>query len=166
MTSPSLRDLLRAYDLDPKKSLGQNFLADDTYLERIAAGAELTADDAVLEIGPGLGTLTARLAQQAGRVVAVELDDRLISVLRGMFGTRAHVEIVHGDILQLDPGALMGSGSDVSSPYKLLPTFPTTLPVQLYAICWKRLCHRLWPWSWCSKRWLNASAPSREICRF
>jgi len=109
---PSIREILRAYDLDPKKSLGQNFLTDGAYLDRIADAAELTPQDAVLEIGPGLGALTARLADRAGRVVAVELDDRLIPVLRGMFGTRKNVEIIHGDILALDPGALMGRTND------------------------------------------------------
>jgi 16S rRNA A1518/A1519 N6-dimethyltransferase RsmA/KsgA/DIM1 with predicted DNA glycosylase/AP lyase activity len=109
---PSIREILRAYDLDPKKSLGQNFLTDGAYLDRIVETAELTLADAVLEVGPGLGALTARLADRAGRVVVVELDDRLISVLRGMFGTRENVEIVHGDILALDPGALMGTTDD------------------------------------------------------
>ncbi len=123
MTNPSIRDLLRAYDLDPKKSLGQNFLTDDGYLDRIAGGADLTAADTVLEIGPGLGALTARLAEQAGRVVAVELDDRLISVLRGMFGTREHVEIVHGNILELDPGALV-QNDDAAPMYKVVANLP------------------------------------------
>ena len=109
---PSIREILRAYDLDPKKSLGQNFLTDGAYLDRIADAAELTPQDAVLEIGPGLGALTARLADRAGRVVAVELDDRLIPVLRGMFGTRKNVEIIHGDILALDPGAMVGRTND------------------------------------------------------
>jgi len=125
MTSPSIRDLLRAYDLDPKKSLGQNFLTDDVYLDRIADAAELSAGDTVLEIGPGLGSLTARLSQQAGRVVAVELDDRLISVLRGMFGTREYVQIVHGDILQLDPGALVQRDGESHAPaYKVVANLP------------------------------------------
>ena len=125
MTSPSLRDLLRAYDLDPKKSLGQNFLADDAYLDRIVDGAKLTADDTVLEIGPGLGSLTARLVNRAGRVVAVELDDRLISVLRGMFGTRENVEIVHGDILELGPGTLVRpDGGDSLAMYKVVANLP------------------------------------------
>ena len=64
----SIRDLIRLYNLDPKKSLGQNFLIDEQHLARIVAAAELTPDDTVLEIGPGFGVLTRQLAAQAGRV--------------------------------------------------------------------------------------------------
>ena len=103
----SIRDLIRIYNLDPKKSLGQNFLVDEQHLDRVVAAADLTADDTVLEIGPGLGALTRRLAAKAGRVIAVELDDRLITILRAQFATQSHVSIVHGDILKLNPVDLL-----------------------------------------------------------
>jgi 16S rRNA (adenine1518-N6/adenine1519-N6)-dimethyltransferase len=91
-----------------KKSLGQNFLNDRHYLERIVQAAELGPDDLVLEIGPGQGSLTRELVSQAAGVVAVELDDRLITPLRAMFATQlGRVHIVHGDILALDPPALI-----------------------------------------------------------
>lgn len=105
----SIRDLIRLYNLDPKKSLGQNFLIDEQHLARIVAAAELTPDDTVLEIGPGFGVLTRQLAAQAGRVIAVELDDRLITLLRAQFATQPHVSIVHGDILELTPDELIAS---------------------------------------------------------
>src|SRR5512146_2468722 len=89
----------------PRKGLGQNFLVDPAHRARIVAAAGLTSADAVLEIGPGPGVLTELLAEQAGRVVAVELDDRLIPYLRARFAGRPHVTIVHGDILKLDPAA-------------------------------------------------------------
>ena len=104
---PIFCQLLRRAGIDPKKSLGQNFLVDESYLDRIVAAADLTRDDTVLEVGPGLGTLTARLAAQAGRVVAVELDDRLIPLLRAEFALNDNVHIVQGDILELAPGELM-----------------------------------------------------------
>ncbi|MFN8440693.1 MAG: 16S rRNA (adenine(1518)-N(6)/adenine(1519)-N(6))-dimethyltransferase RsmA [Caldilineaceae bacterium] len=85
-----------------KKSLGQHFLSDDIHLSRIVAAAELTKDDTVLEIGPGPGTLTRYLAAQADRVIAVELDNRLIEPLRSQFANQPHVEIVHGDILEME----------------------------------------------------------------
>jgi 16S rRNA (adenine1518-N6/adenine1519-N6)-dimethyltransferase len=105
-------ELVRRYQIDPKRSLGQNFLVDATHLDGIAAAADLTPADTVLEIGPGLGTLTERLAAQAGSVVAVELDDRLIELLRGRFAGQPHVWIVHGDILELAPAALVFPPSD------------------------------------------------------
>jgi len=110
VTAPSVFELIRRYDLDPKKSLGQNFLVDESHLARIAAAADLTADDTVLEIGPGLGVLTRHLVAQAGRVVAVELDDRLIPVLAELFAEQPHVSFVHADILKVVPSELLTDG--------------------------------------------------------
>ncbi len=105
-TEPLLRQL-SALGIHPKKGLGQNFLVDPAHRARIVAAADLTPDDIVLEIGPGPGVLTELIAQQAGRVIAVELDDRLIPFLRDRFASQPHVTIVHGDILKTDVGALM-----------------------------------------------------------
>lgn len=128
----SIRDLIRIYNLDPKKSLGQNFLVDEQHLDRVVVAADLTPDDTVLEIGPGLGALTRRLAAKAGRVIAVELDDRLITVLRAQFATQSHVSIVHGDILKLEPvdllaeAALVNQKSKIVNPstYKVVANLP------------------------------------------
>ncbi len=99
--APSIAALLRAHGLHPRKRLGQNFLTDPVALDRIVAAAELSPADAVIEVGAGLGTLTRPLAAQAGRVVAVELDDRLVQILREQLAGLPNVQIVHGDILQL-----------------------------------------------------------------
>ena len=100
-----------------KKSLGQNFLADRRYLAPILDAAEVGSSDAVLEIGPGKGVLTEALAERAGCLVAVELDDRLIEPLRQQFAGRPHVHIVHGDILEQAPGRLVadacGKGREI-----------------------------------------------------
>lgn len=98
---------LAALGIHPKKGLGQNFLVDPSHRARIVAAAELTADDTVLEVGPGPGVLTELIAEQAGRVIAVELDDRLVPLLRARFADQPHVTIVHADILKGDVGALM-----------------------------------------------------------
>jgi len=98
---------LAALGIYPKKGLGQNFLVDPAHRARIVAAADLTPADTVLEVGPGPGVLTELIAQQAGRVVAVELDDRLIPILRERFAGQPHVSIVHADILKVDVGALM-----------------------------------------------------------
>src|SRR3989304_5104497 len=92
--------LLRRFDLRPKKSLGQNFLIDESALARIAAAADPAASDTVLEIGPGLGSLTRPLASAARRVVAVELDEAMLPALRQTLQSCANVEIVHSDILK------------------------------------------------------------------
>ncbi len=100
-------DLVRRHNLNLKKSLGQNLLIDSSHLIRIARAADLKTTDTILEIGPGLGALTHHLAERAGRVVAVELDQRLIPILRAEFANQSHVAFVHGDILELSPAELV-----------------------------------------------------------
>jgi len=102
----------------PKKSLGQNFLLDPAHRALIVAAADLTREDAVLEIGAGDGSLTALIAAQAGRVVAVELDERLVLLLRRRFVSQPHVTVIHGDILEVEMGDLMRrtTGERVSDP--------------------------------------------------
>jgi 16S rRNA (adenine1518-N6/adenine1519-N6)-dimethyltransferase len=99
--------LLRVHGLSPKKSLGQNFLVDPAALERIVQAAEIPPQAEVLEVGPGLGSLTRYLAASARRVVAVELDQALIPVLEDVLRPWPNVEIVHGDILEIDPARLV-----------------------------------------------------------
>lgn len=119
------RELIRRYQLNPKRSLAQNFLTDQRYLAQIAAAADLAADDTILEIGPGLGALTQFLAAQAGRLIAVELDDRLIELLRAQFVTQPHVQIVHGDILHLNPSELVQKRELATpTPYKVVANLP------------------------------------------
>ena len=113
--SSSLLAQLSALGIRPKKGLGQNFLVDPAHRARIVAAAELTRDDTVLEIGPGPGVLTELIAEQAGRVIAVELDDRLIPLLRNRFANQPHVSIVHADILKVDVGALMSESARANS---------------------------------------------------
>ena len=85
-----------------KKSLGQNFLKDDAVLQRIVESAELSKNDFVIEIGPGHGALTEKLAKVCKKVIAIELDDRLIEVLQNKFKDTDNVEIIHDDILKLN----------------------------------------------------------------
>jgi 16S rRNA (adenine1518-N6/adenine1519-N6)-dimethyltransferase len=99
--------LLRKHQLNPKKGLGQNFLVDAGTLKRIVCAAEVNTTSAVLEIGPGLGSLTRYLAQASRRVVAVELDQQMVPILREVVSEWNNVEIVQGDILEQNPGQLM-----------------------------------------------------------
>lgn len=99
--------LLRAHGLHASKGLGQNFLQDDEVLAKIVNAAGVTADDDVLEIGPGLGSLTRHLALSARSVTAVELDASLIPVLGEVLRPFGNVRIIHGDILNFAPAELM-----------------------------------------------------------
>lgn len=85
-----------------QKRFGQNFLVDSHVLDKIIQSAGVTREDCVLEIGPGIGTMTQALAEAAGRVVAVEIDDHLIPILQQTLKDYPNVEIIHGDILKLD----------------------------------------------------------------
>lgn len=85
-----------------KKSLGQNFLKDADVLGRIIKAANLSADDVVVEIGPGQGALTELLAGVCKKVIAIELDDRLIPILQEKFKDQKNIEIIHDDILKLN----------------------------------------------------------------
>ncbi|MHB1006359.1 MAG: 16S rRNA (adenine(1518)-N(6)/adenine(1519)-N(6))-dimethyltransferase RsmA [Chloroflexota bacterium] len=93
---------MRRLGFRPRKKLGQNFLADEEILERIADAAEIEEGDEVLEVGPGLGTLTAVLAARAGRVTAVELDTELAEIVRSELAGRPNLEVINQDILKFD----------------------------------------------------------------
>ncbi|PID87003.1 MAG: hypothetical protein CSA11_04955 [Chloroflexi bacterium] len=112
------KDMLQRHGLTPKKSLGQNFLFDENVLWRIVKAADVTADDHVLEIGPGLGSLTTLLAQTAVSVTAVELDNRLLPILQKELSPYDNVTIIPGDILAQNPANLF------TEPYKVVANVP------------------------------------------
>jgi 16S rRNA (adenine1518-N6/adenine1519-N6)-dimethyltransferase len=101
--------LIQKYHVQPKKSLGQNFLVDPNGLNKVLQAAQLNPEDTVLEIGAGLGSLTYLLAQQAKYVVAVELDKRLIPPLTEVLAGFDNITIKQGDMLELSPDALLGA---------------------------------------------------------
>ena len=94
--------VLKRYGLRADKRLGQNFLQDHFALEKIAQAAEISPEDCVLEIGPGLGSLTRYLAVSARKVTAVELDPDLLAPLKAILTPHPNVNVVHGDILELN----------------------------------------------------------------
>ena len=99
--------LLRQYGLRADKRLGQNFLQDPYALERIVHAAEIRPTDTVLEIGPGLGSLTRYLAAATHKVVAVELDDRLFAPLEAVIAPYRNIDLVHADILEIQPNEII-----------------------------------------------------------
>ncbi len=101
LTPLNIPALLRQHGLRPDKTMGQNFLVDEVQLSQIVEAAGVNPDDEILEVGAGLGSLTRYLAASCKRVVAIELDGKLLPVLRETISGYTNVEIVHGDILQL-----------------------------------------------------------------
>jgi 16S rRNA (adenine1518-N6/adenine1519-N6)-dimethyltransferase len=113
------RRRLRQFDLKARKGLGQHFLIDQDVLETIIAAAELEPDDIILEVGPGLGILTRELAQRAGGVVAIELDDGLAALLERTLASFRNVTIINGDVLKIEPKELVKGQS-----YKVVANLP------------------------------------------
>ena len=114
--------VLKRHGLRPDKKLGQNFLQDSSALEKIADAAEIQADDCVLEIGPGLGSLTRYLADSARSVAAVELDPDLIPLLKAVLKPHPNVRIVHGNILDLPISELVDQPGYIAAaniPYNI-----------------------------------------------
>jgi 16S rRNA (adenine1518-N6/adenine1519-N6)-dimethyltransferase len=120
-----ISDLLFRYGINPKKGLGQNFLVDESTLRKIVETSDIQSGEVVLEIGPGLGGLTRLLARKARRVVAVELDGKLIPPLKDALASYPNVQIVQGDILGFDPVELMKeAGTEKISAYLVVANIP------------------------------------------
>lgn len=107
-----------------KKSLGQNFLKDDAVLQRIIESANLSKNDVVIEIGPGHGVLTELLARKCKKVIAIELDDRLIEMLRNKLRNKENVEIIHNDILKINLPELVSKYEIQDTRYKTVANIP------------------------------------------
>ena len=122
------RRLLRQSNLRVKKGLGQHFLVDEAVLETITSAAELTSSDVIMEIGPGLGILTQELARQAGWVMAVELDSKLVAILEQTLNSFNNVTIIHEDVLKIDPAVLL-----LEQKMKLPPTINSPFSYKVVA---------------------------------
>ena len=114
-----------------KKSLGQNFLKNDAVIAQIVDFSAITKDDVVIEIGPGQGVLTEALAQRAKKVIAIELDDRLISTLDKRFEECNNVTIVHGDVLHMNINELIAQ-YDVYKVVANIPYYITAPIIRLF----------------------------------
>ncbi len=125
-----IKEIQSAYGFRFSKALGQNFLIDGNIVRKIVRESNITRDDYVLEIGPGIGTLTEELGLNAKKVVAIEIDDSLIPILGQTLGKYDNIEIVHGDVLKIDLNKLidekLGGG-----PVKVVANLPyyVTTPI-------------------------------------
>ena len=123
------QELVNKYNFKFTKSLGQNFLVDDSVLMDIINGAEVNNEDFIIEIGPGVGTLTAQLLMKAKKVTAIELDNDLIPILEKELGDNENFNLIHKDALKVDFHELIGDEKNV----KLVANLPyyVTTPIIL-----------------------------------
>lgn len=121
------KEICHVFDIRPARSKGQNFLINEDVYDKIVVAANITKDDTVLEVGPGLGFLTAKLAQKAKQVIAVELDNKLVEVLQTAIEAQGvdNVEIIHQDILQFNLARFRGLNYKVVAnlPYNITSIF-------------------------------------------
>lgn len=116
-------EILNKYSFVFQKKLGQNFLIDTHVLEKIIQAADITKDDFVLEIGPGIGTLTQYLCESAGKVVAVEIDKKLIPILEETLSAYNNITILNEDILKVDIASLVMKYNN-NKPIKVVANLP------------------------------------------
>ncbi|MBS3975748.1 MAG: 16S rRNA (adenine(1518)-N(6)/adenine(1519)-N(6))-dimethyltransferase RsmA [Syntrophomonadaceae bacterium] len=140
IASPGLtKRILKKHGFQQKKSLGQHFLVDQSIVRQIVAGAELESRDVVVEIGPGIGTLTRALADQAGQVISVELDRSLLPLLDDTLKGYQNIQIVQGDALKMDFDQLVGktiSCHSLPAGYKVVANLPyyITTPLVMHLL--------------------------------
>ena len=116
-------EILQKYNFNFQKKFGQNFLIDTSVLDRIIAAAEITKDDCVLEIGPGIGTMTQYLTERAGEVVAVEIDNKLIPILEDTLSAYDNVTVINDDILKVDVNRIVAEKNG-GRPIKVVANLP------------------------------------------
>lgn len=121
--STKTKEVLAKYNMSAKKKFGQNFLINENVLDGIVEAAGVTRDDCVLEIGPGIGTLTQYLAEAAGRVVAVEIDKTLIPVLTDTLSEYDNVTVINEDVLKVDIEAIVKEYNG-GKPIKVVANLP------------------------------------------
>ena len=119
MNRQELIDYLRANQIWAKRTMGQNFLVDEQALAQIVAAADIQSTDTIVEIGPGLGVLTSELSKRAGKVIAIEKDDKFADVLKTQY-LNSNVEIVHQDALNFEPNTY----GLIAESYKLVANIP------------------------------------------
>ena len=124
LTSPRVvKSILSKHGFYFTKSLGQNFLIDDNILKKIVRAAGIGEQDRVLEIGPGIGTLTRELGALAEKVVTVEIDQRLLPILQETLADFDNISVIHGDILKIDLMELVQNSFD-GKPFKVVANLP------------------------------------------
>ncbi|KRM24513.1 16S rRNA (adenine(1518)-N(6)/adenine(1519)-N(6))-dimethyltransferase RsmA [Latilactobacillus graminis] len=130
------RKILKRYGFKFKKSLGQNFLTNITILKQIVAAGDITKDDDVIEIGPGIGSLTEQIARKAHRVLSFEIDARLMPVLKDTLNHYHNVTVLNQDILEADLKTIIAEQFDGQHNLKIVANLPyyITTPIMLHLL--------------------------------
>lgn len=115
--------ILNKYNISASKSLGQNFLINDEVIEKIVESANISNEDLIIEIGPGLGTLTKRLLEKAKKVIAIELDKRMISILQERFSLYDNFKLINDDILKVNLNEIIQNEKDIKE-VKIVANLP------------------------------------------
>ncbi len=116
------KEIIKKYEFAFKKNFGQNFLVDQHVLDKIINSADVTDEDVIIEIGPGIGTLTSALAKHAKKVIAVEIDNTLIPILEDTLSNYSNIEIINEDILKVDINKIAQENS--GSKIKIVANLP------------------------------------------
>ena len=116
--------LMKKYNISANKDLGQNFLIDDNVIENIVESAEINEKDFVIEIGPGLGTLTSRLVEKAGKVIAIELDKKMLQILNDRFALYDNFSLINEDVLKVDLNNLIQQENTQNYTVKIVANLP------------------------------------------
>lgn len=116
--------LMKKYNITANKNLGQNFLIDDWTVNKIISSAEINKQDLVIEIGPGLGTLTSKLLEIAKKVIAIELDDRMIKILNDRFSIYDNFQLINEDVLKVNLKQLINENKEQCSNVKIVANLP------------------------------------------
>lgn len=126
-TPSTIREIKAKYGFQLSKSLGQNFLTDKNIIDKIIDAADIHEDDLVIEIGPGIGVLTAEAAQKAGKVIAIEIDKNLIPILKDTLAEFDNVEVINQDVLKTDLNEIISNaGYSKAKIIGNLPYYITT----------------------------------------
>lgn len=116
--------LMKKYNITANKNYGQNFLTDETIIDSIVQASAISNDDLVIEIGPGLGTLTAALLEKAGKVICIELDPKMLTILQNRFHFYENFELLHADILKVNLQALIQENITTFKHVKVVANLP------------------------------------------
>ncbi|WP_054740071.1 16S rRNA (adenine(1518)-N(6)/adenine(1519)-N(6))-dimethyltransferase RsmA [Cellulosilyticum ruminicola] len=122
-TPEGTKALLNKYGFSFQKKFGQNFLIDPRVLDKIIDAANITKEDCVIEIGPGIGSVTQALLENAGKVISIEIDDKLIPILTQEYGHNEHFKLIHKDVLKVDLKKLIAEESP-NRPIKVVANLP------------------------------------------